>query len=112
MREHVQMASRRRDERLARIRKITLWIGGSAAAASLGLGTAFADAVPGHASAATSTPGSSATSTAPASSGSASSGSAKPAPARSSASQPTQLQPPQQQPAQTAAPHKVTSGGS
>jgi hypothetical protein len=41
-------AAARRDSRLLRIRKLTLWITGGAAAASLGLGTAFAHAVPGH----------------------------------------------------------------
>jgi hypothetical protein len=41
-------AAARRDGKLLRIRKLTLWITGGAAAASLGLGTAFAHAVPGH----------------------------------------------------------------
>jgi hypothetical protein len=41
-------AAARRDGRLLRIRKLTLWITGGAAAASLGLGTAFAHALPGH----------------------------------------------------------------
>ena len=54
MREHVNSASRRRDERLGRIRKLSLWITGGAAAASLGMGTAFAHAIPGHS---TTTPG-------------------------------------------------------
>src|SRR5215469_8844799 len=49
MRDHLHFASSRRDDRLARIRKLTLWVGGAAAAASLGLGTAFAHALPGHA---------------------------------------------------------------
>src|SRR5215471_5107785 len=53
MRQHAHIASRRRDERLAMVRKLTLWITGGAAAASLGLGTAFASAVPGHATPAT-----------------------------------------------------------
>ena len=57
MREHLHHASTRRDEGLARIRKISLWITGGAAFASLGLGTAFAHALPGHASAATPTGG-------------------------------------------------------
>jgi hypothetical protein len=48
MQEHVYRASRRRDERLGRIRKLSLWIAGGAAAASLGMGTAFAHAIPGH----------------------------------------------------------------
>jgi hypothetical protein len=48
MREYVSSASRRRDARLGRIRKLSLWITGGAAAASLGMGTAFAHAIPGH----------------------------------------------------------------
>jgi hypothetical protein len=41
-------AGRRRDQRLVRTRRATLWVAGGAAAASLGLGTAFAHALPGH----------------------------------------------------------------
>lgn len=41
-------ATARRDSRLLRIRKLSLWITGGAAAASLGLGAAFAHALPGH----------------------------------------------------------------
>jgi hypothetical protein len=41
-------AAARRDTRLLRIRKLSLWITGGAAAASLGLGAAFAHALPGH----------------------------------------------------------------
>jgi hypothetical protein len=114
MREHVHTASRRRDQRLAQIRKITLWIGGSAAAASLGLGAAFAHAVPGHAasSTASSTTQPGATPSASADSGSASAGSASAGSASPSASKQTQLAQPRQQPTQTSAPHTVTSGGS
>lgn len=109
MRQHVHIASRRRDERLAMVRKLTLWISGGAAAASLGLGTAFASSVPGHAAGTTSTPGSStaqhsgATTTSPAAH--------KPAGTQHS-SQSSQLSQPQQQPSQTTAPPVVTSGGS
>ena len=53
MREHMHYASRRRDDGLARVRRLSLWITGGAAAASLGLGAAFAHELPGHASAAT-----------------------------------------------------------
>jgi hypothetical protein len=35
-------AACRRDDRLARARRLTLWVAGGAAAASIGLGTAFA----------------------------------------------------------------------
>ena len=48
MREHLHSAVTRRNDRLARVRKLTLWITGGAAAASLGLGTAFAHSLPGH----------------------------------------------------------------
>jgi hypothetical protein len=60
MRETMHSAAARRDDRLARVRKLSLWITGGAAAASLGLGTAFAHAMPGHA--ATGSPASSAAS--------------------------------------------------
>ena len=45
-------AAVRRDRQLLRIRKLSLWIAGGAAAVSLGLGTAFAHALPGHSQAA------------------------------------------------------------
>ncbi|MGB6456601.1 MAG: hypothetical protein WBH47_19210 [Streptosporangiaceae bacterium] len=114
MREHVHVAARRRDERLALIRKITLWTTGVAAAASLGLGAAFAHAIPGHAASTASTPRPTATpsvsaSPASASSAPASSSSANPS---SSASKSAQLAQPRQLPTHTAAPHAVTSGGS
>src|SRR5258708_35226406 len=41
-------AARRRDQRLAQARRLTLWVAGGAAAPSLGLGTAFAHALPRH----------------------------------------------------------------
>ena len=41
-------AARRRDQRLVRTRRATLWVAGGAAAAALGLGTMFAHALPGH----------------------------------------------------------------
>ena len=60
MREYASSASRRRDKRLNRIRKLSLWITGGAAAASLGIGTAFAHAIPGHSTTTQGTGGSSA----------------------------------------------------
>jgi hypothetical protein len=105
MREHAHIAARRRDERLAHIRKLTLWVTGGAAAASLGLGVAFASAVPGHAA---SSPGTTGSAT-PASSARSSPASGGTSGAQSSQSQLTQ---PQQQPAHTTAPAVVTSGGS
>jgi hypothetical protein len=84
-----------------------LWVSGGAAAASLGLGVAFAHAIPGHAASTSGAPHPAATPSTPASTGSASS-----APATSSTSQPAQLAPPAQQPTQTTAPPVVHSGGS
>jgi hypothetical protein len=123
MREHVHTASERRDQRLALIRKITLWITGGAAAASLGFGTAFAHAVPGHSTAASTPPRNSTPSAATGSrsAGSGSAGSGSPgsgsagsgsAGSGSAGSGSSQLSQPQQQPAHTTAPPAVTSGGS
>jgi hypothetical protein len=116
MREHVLRASRRRDERLARIRKLTIWITGGAAAASLGMGTAFAHAIPGHAASSTST-SSNRTSTGapPAGTNATSSGTTG-----TTAGSGTQrghhhrhkLAPPAQAPVSTPAPPVVSSGGS
>ena len=49
MPEPAHSATARRDSRLIRIRTLSLWMAGGAVAASLGLGTAFAQALPGHA---------------------------------------------------------------
>jgi hypothetical protein len=130
MREHLHSAARRRDERLARIRRLSLWITGGAAAASLGLGTAFAHALPGHAAATSS--GASAAGAARAAAGAAGAGaragrSGKPAAGGSAPSAPATsasagasaahhakhgLARPKQQPASTPAPPVVSSGGS
>jgi len=108
MRQHVHSASRRRDERLVMVRKLTLWITGGAAAASLGLGTAFATANPGHAAGTTGTTSTSAPDS-PANSGTGSTRTAAP---KSAGTQQSQLSQPQQQPAHTTSPPLVTSGGS
>jgi hypothetical protein len=113
MREHLHVASARRDDRLARIRKLTIWIGGSAAAASLGLGTAFAHALPGHAA---SSQGTSSGASAGASGGAGSSGGGL-AGGSGSSGKPARhhhdkLARPQHRPVQTSAPPVVSSGGS
>lgn len=110
-------AVRRRDERLSRTRRMSLWVAGGAAAASLGLGTAFAHALPGHRAAASGAqpagPGSGQQSGA----GPAGNGAGQPAaspsaaPARQHARH-HNLAPPQQPPATTQAPPQTTSGGS
>jgi hypothetical protein len=115
MREHLHVASARRDDRLARIRKLTLWISGGAAAASLGLGTAFAHALPGHsASSQTTSSGAAAGTGSP---GGAGSPSGSPAGGSASGAKHARhhhhkLAKPQQQPVQTPAPPVVSSGGS
>jgi hypothetical protein len=59
-------AAARRDSKLLRVRKLTLWVTGGAAAASLGLGSVFAHALPGHSHSTASSAGAQATTTAPA----------------------------------------------
>lgn len=104
-------AARRRDQRLAQARRLTLCVAGGATAASLALGAAFAHALPGHPAsttaaqpAGTPTKGTQPTGTQPTST-------------QPTASQPTSapaspLQQPPQPPATTAAPPQTTSGGS
>jgi hypothetical protein len=113
MRDHLHFASARRDDRLARIRKLTLWVGGAAAAASLGLGTAFAHALPGHAATAARTTPTKAATPAAGSPG----GGQSAAPSVSTSPQHSRhnrapLAKPTQQPAPTQAPPVVSSGGS
>jgi hypothetical protein len=118
MREHVLRASRRRDERLARIRKLTIWITGGAAAASLGMGTAFAHAIPGHTASSTSTSTSSnrtSTGAPPAGTNASSSGTSGTTAGRGRQRghhHGHKLAPPAQAPVSTPAPPVVTSGGS
>ena len=115
MREHVVRASRRRDERLARVRKLTRWITGGAAAASLGMGTAFAHELPGHSA---STPTSSRSmSTGAAQAGTNASGSGAAGTSAGSGSRRGhhhrhRLAPPAQRPVSTPAAPVVSSGGS
>ena len=118
MREHLHSASLRRDERLARIRRLSLWITGGAAAASLGLGTAFAHALPGH-SVATAATGASGTtrsasgSSAGAAPGASGTGRLATGGVKSSGHQHKHgLAKPKQQPVSTPAPPVVSSGGS
>ena len=114
-------AARRRDDRLAFVRRLTLWVGGGAAAASLALGTAFAHALPGHrASAAGKQPGGSRPITVQP--GRNQPSGAQPTTSQPSTGQPATSQPttppaspiaqPAQPPATTTAPPQITSGGS
>jgi len=113
----------RRDQRLAGIRRVSLWVAGGTAAATLGLGTAFAHALPGHHAAAGAPPTAQPERTEPSSSpgpGGSATGSPQPPPAQRPAGgagadpspAPSQLSQPQQPPATTPAPAQTTSGGS
>jgi hypothetical protein len=104
-------AARRRDQRLAQARRLTLCVAGGAAAASLALGAAFAHSLPGHRASATAAQpagappqGTQPTGTQPASTG--------PATSQPTSAPASPLQQPQQPPATTAAPPQTTSGGS
>jgi hypothetical protein len=120
-------AAYRRDQRLARTRRVSLWVAGGAAAASLGLGTAFAHDLPGHhAPAVGAQPGAGSqnaqphdTQASPEPGGSGAASSQTPTaqrPASGAATDPspapTHLSQPQQPPATTPAPAQTVSGGS
>jgi hypothetical protein len=93
-------AAARREHLLRRTRTITLGIAGGAAVASLGLGTALAHDIPGHARPAAAPAATSGAAT----SGHATSGHAAPARQR--------LAPPPRPPATTPAAPQASSGGS
>ncbi len=127
MPEPVHSATARRDSRLIRVRALSVWIAGGAVAASLGLGTAFAQALPGHAKISASRPAGSPPTAAPsaaAPSAAAPSAATASAGASAAASRPLPrhhrtLAPPAQPPASTPpppasppAPPVVSSGGS
>jgi hypothetical protein len=117
-----ESAITRRDEHLARTRKLSLWIAGGATAASLGLAAALGTALPGHAVNAASPSGSATSNSANTGSGNTGSGntgsgntgstsgtgpSSQHAPHKRAA-----IAPPKQAPAHTKAPPVVSSGGS
>jgi hypothetical protein len=100
MRWPQESAIARRDGHLARTRRLSLWIAAGAAAASVGLATAFGFALPGHA----------VTSPAQGHGGHASQGRA--GGGSGHAGHRRRLAPPQQPPAGSVAPPVVSSGGS
>jgi hypothetical protein len=114
-----ESAVARRNEHLARTRKLSLWIAGGATAASLGLAAALGVSLPGHTATTASQSGSTATS---GSSGSASGNKgAGPDTGTSNTGANTgshhahhhaAIAPPKQAPAHTKAPPVVSSGGS
>jgi hypothetical protein len=97
-----ESAITRRDEHIARTRRLSIWVAGGSTAASFALATALGFALPGHSV-------SSGTQTSNASSGTGQgSGSGR----RSGSHHHGGLAPPQQPPATSAAPPVVSSGGS
>lgn len=98
-----ESAITRRDEHLARTRRLSIWIAGSATAASFGLAAALGFALPGH------TSGSGAQ---PAGQASTQSGQGTQAGHRSGSAHHRRLAPPQQAPTNSGAPPVVSSGGS
>jgi hypothetical protein len=109
-------AVRRRDERLSRIRRVSLWVAGGAAATALGLGTAFAHALPGHAAVATGARPTGARQAQPGA-GQAQPGAGPAAPGSAAApvrrhNRHQSIAPPQQLPVTTQAPPQTVSGGS
>lgn len=100
-----QSAIARRDDHLARTRRLSLWIAGGAIAVSLALAAAFGFALPGHAI--------TTRIQAPVSQGSGRTGHAS---GRRGSGQPGhrggKLRPPRQAPATSASPPVVSSGGS
>lgn len=99
-----ESAITRRDEHLARTRKLSVWIAGGATAASFGLAAALGFALPGH-TATTSTAQSPGQTTTGSTNG-AGTGTA------TGKRHHHRLAPPQQAPAPAPAPPTVTSGGS
>jgi hypothetical protein len=104
MRWPQESAITRRDEHLAITRRLSMWVAGGAAAASLGLAVALGFALPGH----------TATSTARAASQSptGSRQGSGPSTGSGSAHHRHGLRPPRQAPANSVAPPVVSSGGS
>ncbi|HEX9064621.1 MAG TPA: hypothetical protein VF843_05910 [Streptosporangiaceae bacterium] len=99
----------RRDEHLARTRRITGWVAGGATAASLGLAAALGFALPGHTSSASAQPTGSTGQAAGAGQGTGTTGSGS---SHRTRHHHRRLAPPSQPPASTGAPPVVSSGGS
>lgn len=113
MRETMHSAAARRDDRLARVRRLSLWITGGAAAASLGLGTAFAHAMPGQAASGSPTSAGKPASTASPGTGSSTGRPASVSPSHKAAPRSSHtLAPPASTPTPTQQQPVVQSGGS
>lgn len=104
----------RRDEQLARTRRLTLWVAGGATAASFSLAAALGFALPGHTSTAAAQPAGrpgNPSGAAGRSSQGANSGT-RPGSGHRGATGHRKLAPPHRPPAKTSAPPVVSSGGS
>ncbi|MHB1595214.1 MAG: hypothetical protein ACYCO9_22185 [Streptosporangiaceae bacterium] len=96
-----QSAITRRDDQLARTRRLSLWVAGGATAGTVVLTVALGSALPGH----TITKGAPAT-------GTGTGGTASSRPSGDDSSGGGQVAPPTQAPSQPTAPPVVSSGGS
>ncbi|HVB42518.1 MAG TPA: hypothetical protein VNF47_07390 [Streptosporangiaceae bacterium] len=112
MRWPQESAITRRDDQLARTRRLTIWIAGGATAASLGLAAALGYALPGHAVTTGGPAPAGQTSTNTGTSGGTGSGSGSGSGQSGSGTSGGGIAPPQQAPTTTTAPPVVSSGGS
>jgi len=113
MPDYARRAAAHRDSQLRRVRRLSLRIAGSAAAASLGLGAAFAHSLPGHSYAiAERESPRNADATGPAARGQAGSAQNGTQHDRADHGDSQHLAPPRQRPAPASAPPVVSSGGS
>jgi len=101
-----ESAIARRDEYLATTRRLSIWIAGGAAAASLGLAGALGFALPGHTTTSTAQPASRS------GTGSGRSTAGQPTGQRTRPGSAHRLAPPKQAPVSSSAPPAVSSGGS
>jgi len=104
-----ESAITRRDEHLARTRRLSIWIAGGASAASFGLAGALGFALPGHSVSSGTTTHTSTGSGHPAAQGTGGGSGQRSGSARHHH---RRLAPPAQQPGNTGAPPVVSSGGS
>lgn len=105
-----ESAITRRDDHLARTRRLSIWIAGGATAASFGLATALGYALPGHA---VTTGSSSGQTSAGSGQGASGQGSGSGSSGQGSTGQgSSSVAPPAQAPAPSYAPPVVSSGGS
>lgn len=107
-----ESAITRRDEHLARTRRLSAWVAGGATAASFGLATALGFALPGHAVTSGAQSGQASTGSGSASGQSGQSGASGSGQGTRAGHRHHRLAPPAQAPGNSGAPPVVSSGGS